>query len=193
MDSFKNKTIAVVGGSKGLGLTLSQTLLEKGANVIVLSRSEGQLSGLRDQYPSSLSWYASDISDYQQVGEVFTKIARDHPKLDSLVLNAAMTTPRYFVDITEEDVANNLGVNVSGMIYCLQKAVPLLEGGRAVRWLRAQAAHQDSRNARHQAMSERRAFGRECTNGAPVGHADAHAPAKQLQPACQIARNCLEK
>jgi NAD(P)-dependent dehydrogenase (short-subunit alcohol dehydrogenase family) len=131
-DRFKHKTIAITGGSKGLGLACTRALLDEGARVIVLSRSRGELAPLLEAHTGELFWIATDLADRASVVATFGNIREVCDRIDALVLNAALTAPCAFEELSEQDVLSNLLVNIAGPIYCLQQAAPLMEGGRAI-------------------------------------------------------------
>ena len=66
-DSHKNKNYIIAGGSKGIGLALSQQLLDSGATVHVHSRSIGELAVSENE---NLSHYVCDFSsdDFELAG-----------------------------------------------------------------------------------------------------------------------------
>jgi NAD(P)-dependent dehydrogenase (short-subunit alcohol dehydrogenase family) len=127
-----HSTIVVTGGSKGLGFAIVKALIGGGYRVIVLSRTEGMLSEMDNADRESVIWLQMDLTSNESVTSAVNKIAELTDSIDGLVLNAALTTPRRFEDITEGDLDLNLSANVVGPLLCLQKLIPLLAGSRAV-------------------------------------------------------------
>lgn len=126
------KTILITGGSKGLGLCTSHRLLDKGYRVIVLSRSEGQLTELLASYPEQLHWIHADFADAETIASAFMQVSTITPKLDALILNAAQTVPMNFAQMKLTDLQQNISVNVTSALLCLQYSLELLRGGRAI-------------------------------------------------------------
>lgn len=129
---MEQQHIVITGGSKGLGLECTRTLLEQGAQVYVLSRSPGQLAELQTRYPSQLHWLAADMGSISSLEQAFTTLAGLTPRLDALVLNAALTAPMQLSDMDAASVEQNLLVNIAGPIACMRQALPLLRNGRAI-------------------------------------------------------------
>lgn len=82
------KTIIVTGAGRGIGLAISIYLLEKSHKVVLVSRTQSELEGLKRQYPSQVEYLAADLTDFQ----VRTHDAPRYP-LDSVV--DAFTIERY--------------------------------------------------------------------------------------------------
>jgi NADP-dependent 3-hydroxy acid dehydrogenase YdfG len=132
MQNLSDKFIAIVGGSKGLGLVCTKTLLQEGSTVFVLSRSTGGLNKLFDEFPQQLHWLQTDIADQISVASAFAKMRQINKQLNHLIIAAGATTPRHFEAIKVEDVMQNVLINFAGPIYCLQQAALMMQGGRAI-------------------------------------------------------------
>ncbi|UUI75761.1 SDR family oxidoreductase [Cellulomonas chengniuliangii] len=89
------KTAAVTGGGRGLGLGISQALLEAGADVIVFGRSgiPDELTALAGRLGREVAFYALDLADSDQIAEVGARVLAEH-RVDVLVNNAG-TQDRY--------------------------------------------------------------------------------------------------
>ena len=124
--------IAITGGSKGLGLGCTRSLLANGAHVYVLSRSQGQLEELQAQYKGQLHWFEADLANSHSIEKAFSAIGKITSTLDGLILNAVLTEPMLLEDMTADKVDKNLAVNISGPIACLRLSLPLLGHGRAI-------------------------------------------------------------
>ena len=126
------KTILITGGSKGLGLCITQRQLEHRNCVIVLSRSHGGLAPLLEQYPEQLHWIQTDLASPANIDESFTHVRHITEKLDALILNAAQSTPMVFSKMSAEDLRKSFDINAISTLLCLKHSLTLLTGGRAV-------------------------------------------------------------
>lgn len=59
-----SKTIIVTGAGRGIGLAISQYLLQKSHKVVLVARTETDLQALKQQYPSQVEYLAADLSDF---------------------------------------------------------------------------------------------------------------------------------
>lgn len=129
---MNSKTILITGGSKGLGLCTTQRLLEKSYRVIVLSRSQGELGELLKTYPNHLHWISADFANTDSIAEAFKQVKRVCTTLNALILNAAQTIPMPFAQMKTSDLEQNISVNITSALMCLQYSLELLRGGRAI-------------------------------------------------------------
>lgn len=129
---WPTKRAVIVGGSKGLGFSTVKLLAEKGAQVVVLARSRGELDSLPVELAERIFFIATDIGDANSVRAAFSEIKGGGATIDYLVLNAALTLPSKAASISDEEVTMNLRVNIGGMIYCLRDAIPLMKNGVVV-------------------------------------------------------------
>ncbi len=112
------KNILVTGVSKGLGIEITRTLLEKGYFVYGISRTKtAELENLLSQYPESLRWMAYDLGDSGQVNQLIFKqfIGKDTP-LYGFVNNAARAY---------DDIVTNLNVNSLAQMYSVNVFTPM--------------------------------------------------------------------
>ncbi|NKI16544.1 SDR family NAD(P)-dependent oxidoreductase [Spongiibacter sp. KMU-166] len=126
------QTVLITGGSKGLGLCTTQRLLEKSFQVIVLSRSQGQLGELLKNYPNHLHWIHADFADKDSIARAFKQVNGVSSNINALILNAAQTIPMPFSQMDTSDLEQNIAVNITSALLCLQYSLKLLRGGRAI-------------------------------------------------------------
>lgn len=125
------KTAAVTGGGRGLGLGISQALLDAGSDVIVFGRSgiPAELSQYAAEVGRSVYFYSLDLSDSDQIAEVAGQVLAEH-RVDILVNNAG-TQDRYpAVDFPLDAWDDVMNVNLRSVFQlCQLFARPMLERG----------------------------------------------------------------
>lgn len=72
---MSSKTIIVTGAGRGIGLAISQYLLQKSHKVVLVARTQSELEALKKQYPSQVEYLAADLTDFQ---------VRTHPANEKL-------------------------------------------------------------------------------------------------------------
>ncbi len=110
------KSALITGASKGIGRAAAQALAAEGCDVILVSRTQGDLAAVREQIRKSCSVkvdvVAADLSDSSKVDE----LARDFPDIDILVNNAGAIPGGTLLDIDEKTWRNAWDLKVFGYI-----------------------------------------------------------------------------
>ena len=133
---LQNQVALITGGGRGIGAATAEALANKGAQVIVASRTQEELSATVDRIRASglsASLITLDVADEATVEAAFAKIATDFGRLDLLVNNAAMMLSGPFTDLAMSDWDRLMAVNLRGAVLCAQQAFRLMrERGGAI-------------------------------------------------------------
>jgi uncharacterized oxidoreductase len=97
---LENNTILITGGSSGIGLELSKTLIQRGNKVIICGRSNEKLSHAKSIVPKLIT-YQCDLSCSKQCSDFSKMISRDHSDLNILINNAAIVNRTNFLSTDE--------------------------------------------------------------------------------------------
>lgn len=122
--SLDGSVAVVTGGGQGVGLGISECLLEAGATVVIAQRSQAQI----DTAVAALSHLGTvvgrkcDVSQRDDVESLFAYAADRFGHVDVLAANAAITPGAHFLDITDEDWDATIAINLTGMFLCGQVA-----------------------------------------------------------------------
>jgi NAD(P)-dependent dehydrogenase (short-subunit alcohol dehydrogenase family) len=128
--------ILITGTNRGLGLAMTERLLEIGHHIIaVVRRTSDKLQSLQDQYADALNWYTADVTDEPSVQEAMARITRDLGHIDILVNNSAVHLDPERLPLEQvEDFsvyARTYQVNAVGPLIVTKHALPLVRKGRA--------------------------------------------------------------
>lgn len=132
-----NKTAAVTGGTRGIGLAIVKKYLENGANVVVMgSRKETvdkALAGLTE-YEGRVMGLWPDLCDPEAVAEAFTAAKERFGSLDILANNAGISSRTSLYDYTVEEFGKILDINVKAVFVCSQAAARIMkeQGGGVI-------------------------------------------------------------
>jgi uncharacterized oxidoreductase len=85
---LENNTVLITGGSSGIGLELSKTLIHKGNKVIICGKSIEKLTAAKKVEPKLIT-YQCDLSDGRQCSDFAAQIKENYPDLNILINNAA--------------------------------------------------------------------------------------------------------
>ena len=129
---LSGKIALVTGGSSGIGLASAQELAEQGAKVYITGRRQEELDAAVALIGPSATGIRADASVLADLDTVFSTIAGESGKLDVLFANAGGGDMMPLGAITEEHFDRIFGTNVRGVLFSVQKALPLLTNGASV-------------------------------------------------------------
>ncbi|MFU0886181.1 SDR family NAD(P)-dependent oxidoreductase [Kluyvera sichuanensis] len=127
-----DKIALVTGGSTGIGLASAQELAAQGAKVYITGRRQEELDAAVALIGPSAKGIRADASVLSDLDTVFATIASESGRLDVLFANAGGGDMMPLGAITEEHFDRIFGTNVRGVLFTVQKALPLLTQGASV-------------------------------------------------------------
>ena len=136
--SFRNRTVVITGGSRGLGLALARVFANEGARVALLARSPDQLTAARRELAArgaEVLAVRCDIRDRTAVDAAVGEIVRQFGAIDVLVNNAGVIQVTPFEHARLEDFRDSLDTHFWGPLYLIRACLPLFAyqgGGRIV-------------------------------------------------------------
>ena len=104
----------ITGGTRGIGLAIGTRLRDEGWQVVAVDLVAGESES------SGIAYRPMDVCDREQVESTFRAVVAEFGGLDLLVNNAGITRHRPLVDLTREDWAAVVDVNLNGVFNCLQ-------------------------------------------------------------------------
>lgn len=117
--------ILITGASSGIGLSLAQQFLQKGAKVCAFSR-RGMPSALREKYPHTLFDMKGDIRNAKDVQACMDSIEKECGELHIVIANAGMAHFENLADMQNDSAEDMIRINLLGVFYTVKYAVPLL-------------------------------------------------------------------
>ena len=132
MGKLSGKIALVTGGNSGIGLATAKRFVEEGAFVYITGRRQANLDEAVKEIGSNVTGIQGDVSNLGDLDRVFDGIKREKGRLDILFANAGSGSLASLGAYTEEHFDNTFDVNVKGLVFTVQKALPLLPDGAAV-------------------------------------------------------------
>ncbi len=115
------KTIAITGGSDGLGKAIARRLNAEN-NVIIISKDEESLIKTAEEI--NCDYYVCDVTDYKQVNNTINDILDKNNKIDILINNAGIWLAGDLTETDYERISNCIDVNTKGPIYMTKAVLP---------------------------------------------------------------------
>lgn len=126
------KTIVVTGASTGIGYAIAKLFIERGHNVVMNSLSKENLTKAYGSLgsPSGAVVFAGDVSEKSISNSLIAEAIKHFGKVDVLINNAGIFSPKPFLDVEEADIDKYIKTNLKGTFYASQAAIPnMLENG----------------------------------------------------------------
>ena len=130
--TLAGKIALVTGGSTGIGLATAQELAAQGAKVYITGRRQAELDAARADIGAAAVAIRADVSRMADLDAVYAQIAKEEGRLDILFANAGGGDMLPLGAITEEQFDRIFATNVRGVLFTVQKALPLLSSGSSI-------------------------------------------------------------
>ncbi|WP_349608707.1 SDR family oxidoreductase [Cupriavidus sp. DF5525] len=128
---LEGKIAIVTGGSTGIGLATAKRFVSEGAHVIVTGRRQAELDAAVSAIGNATS-IRVDSSNMAELDTLFDRVKSEKGRIDVLFVNAGGGSLLPLGNITEEQYDDTFGRNVKGVLFTVQKALPLLADGASV-------------------------------------------------------------
>ncbi len=136
MLTLNGRTAIVTGGSRGIGLAIAKAFVKGGMNVGILSVRMESVKEAAQQLADSgypCEGAMCDVSDVESVGTAIKKVATRFGGIDVVVNCAGVLDVTSITEMSSEHWDNVMAVNLKGMFFVVQQALPFLEKSRAPR------------------------------------------------------------
>ncbi len=127
-----NKVALITGGSAGIGLGVAKCFAAEGARVFITGRRPAELDKAVTAIGGNATALRGDVSDLADLDRIFAQIQAQAGRIDVLAANAGSYEFGQFGEITEEHYDKIFNTNVRGLLFTVQKALPLLAPGASV-------------------------------------------------------------
>jgi NAD(P)-dependent dehydrogenase (short-subunit alcohol dehydrogenase family) len=132
MGKLEGKIALVTGGNSGIGLATARQFAKEGAYVFVTGRREPELAAAVKQIGSRATGVQGDVSKLEDLDRLFSQIKRDQGKVDIVFANAGVARYAPLGRISEELYHSIFDTNVKGLLFTVQKALPLMPDGGSI-------------------------------------------------------------
>ena len=126
------KTAVITGGTSGIGLATAARFVDEGAWVFITGRRQAQLDEALGQLGERANGVRGDIGVVADLDRLYTAVAEAGRGLDTVVANAGVTAVARIGEITEDHLDTLLSTNIKGVVFTVQKALPLLNDGGSI-------------------------------------------------------------
>src|SRR5258705_12413694 len=132
MNRLEGKVALITGGNSGIGLATAKQFVHEGAYVFITGRRDHELARAVKEVGRNVTGVRGDVSKLDDLDRLFAQIKREKGKLDIVFANAGVARFAPLGKITEELYDSIFNINVKGLLFTVQNALPLLPDGASI-------------------------------------------------------------
>jgi NAD(P)-dependent dehydrogenase (short-subunit alcohol dehydrogenase family) len=133
LNKLEGKIAVITGASLGIGLATARRFVLEGAYVYITGRSSRELDAAVRQIGKNVTAIQGDVSQLADLDRLYATVRRQHEHLDVVFANAGIVGKfAPLGEISEASFDETFAVNVKGLLFTVQKALPLLREGSSI-------------------------------------------------------------
>jgi len=132
MGKLEGKIALITGGTSGIGLATAKRFVNEGADVFVTGRRGQELEAAVKEIGKGVTGVQGDVSKRADLDRLFAQIESEKGRLDVLFANAGVAKYGRLGEISEELFDSIFDINVKGVLFTVQKALPLMPDGASI-------------------------------------------------------------
>ncbi len=129
---FDNKVVVVTGGTSGIGLATAKAFAAEGASVFVTGRRKDALEAAVKAIGPRATGVQGDMANLTDIDRVYDAVQQKHQQIDVVFANAGGGEFAPLGAISEEHYQRTFDTNVKGVLFTVQKALPLLSDNASI-------------------------------------------------------------
>jgi NAD(P)-dependent dehydrogenase (short-subunit alcohol dehydrogenase family) len=132
MGKLSGKIAIVTGGNSGIGLATAKLFAAEGARVIITGRRKAELDAAIAEIGHGALGIQGDVSKLADLDKLYVEVKQKFGRIDVLFANAGIAEVVPLDAITEAHFDKLFNINVKGLLFTVQKALPLIVDGGAI-------------------------------------------------------------
>jgi len=126
------KIAVVTGGNSGIGLATAGQFVDEGAYVFITGRRQSEVDVAVNQIGKNVTGVQGDVSNQKDLDRLYDTVKQQKGRIDILFANAGTIGLLPLGSITEDHFDKIFSVNVKGLLFTVQKALPLFQNGGSI-------------------------------------------------------------
>ncbi|MDB6052333.1 MAG: oxidoreductase [Pseudomonas sp.] len=132
MNRLKGKIAVITGGSSGIGLATAQRFVNEGAYVFITGRRQAELDKAVALIGQNVTAVQGDVSSQEDLDRLYAVVQTEKGAIDILFANSGIVDSIGIDEISAEHYDKTFDVNVKGLLFTVQKALPLMRNGGSI-------------------------------------------------------------
>lgn len=129
---LEGKIAVITGGSSGIGLATAKRFVAEGAYVFITGRRQAELDKAVELIGANVTAVQGDVSKLADLDRLYATVKATKGRVDVLVANSGIVDPTGIDDVTSEHYDKTFDINAKGLLFSVQKALPLMGKGGAI-------------------------------------------------------------
>ena len=132
MALLTGKTAVITGGASGIGLATASRFVDEGAHVFIFGRRRAEIDSALGHLGENAAGVAGDVTSGRELDRLYAAVAEAGRGLDVIFANAGVGGAAQLGAITAEHFDLLFDINVKGVVFTVQKLLPLLSDGASI-------------------------------------------------------------
>src|SRR5258707_10110352 len=132
MTKLEGKVAVITGGNSGIGLATARRFVSEGAYVYITGRRQSELDAAVRQIGKNVTAVQGDVSRLADLDRLYATVKQQHGRIDVVFANAGIGEYASLEEISEAHFDKMFNINVKGLLFTVQKALPLLQDGGSI-------------------------------------------------------------
>lgn len=129
---LEGKIAVITGGSSGIGLATAERFVQEGAYVFIAGRRQSEVDKAVKDIGKNVTGVQGDVSNPADLDRLYDMVKQQKGRIDVLFTNAGIMESAPLGSITESQFDKIFNVNVRGLLFTVQKALPLFQDGGSI-------------------------------------------------------------
>jgi NAD(P)-dependent dehydrogenase (short-subunit alcohol dehydrogenase family) len=129
---MKDKVAVITGGNSGIGLATAKRFVEEGAHVFIFGRRQEELGRAVDEIGRNVTAVQGDATNLVDLDRLYTQVKNEKGRIDVVVAAAGSVEHQRLGEITEAHFDKTFDLNARGVLFTVQKALPLIPKGGSI-------------------------------------------------------------
>lgn len=126
------KVAVITGGNSGMGLATAKLFVKEGAKVVITGRRQKELDAAVKEIGPNATGVQGDVANLADLDRLYQVVKEKHGKVDIVFANAGAGELVPLGQITEAHFDKLFNINVKGLLFTVQKALPLMPDGGSI-------------------------------------------------------------
>jgi NAD(P)-dependent dehydrogenase (short-subunit alcohol dehydrogenase family) len=131
-NKFEGKIVAITGGNSGIGLATAKRFVTEGAYVFITGRRQKELDVAVSDTGKNVTGIQGDVRNLADLDRLYNIVKDQKGHIDILFANAGIAQFAPLEEISEERFDNIFDINVKGLLFTVQKALPIFQDGGSI-------------------------------------------------------------